>query len=255
MMRILLIEDETAAAKRISKLIAEIAPDAEIAGITESIRQTVQWLTDNDAPDLIVADIQLADGISLSIFNKVNIHVPIIFATAYDEYTLKAFKLNSIDYLLKPIDKEELRQAFDKYKNLKQIQDTTISERIQSVILQLGEKQNRYKMRFMVKLGDRLITVPVSEMDYVVADYKVVQLYTSTGYKYIIDETLEELEKSLDPMEFFRINRSYIVAVGAIEKSMKDYNGKLKVTLRNCNDNEIYVSRSKTQAFKEWLNS
>ena len=252
MIKILLIEDETAAAKRITKMIKELLPDCDIMATLESVRTSVVFLQ-NNTPDLIIADIQLADGISLDIFTQTTVNTPVIFTTAYDEYTLKAFKLNSIDYLLKPIDKAELAKALDKYKQIHLTPKAGISDNIQQALQQLMQ-QKEYRSRFMVKVGDKLISVTTGETAYLQADNKLVFMYTSDKYKHIVDETMEEIEQSLNPKQFFRINRSYIIHVDSIQKVTNHFNGRLHIQLKNCNDNEIFVSRERVKDFKKWLN-
>jgi DNA-binding LytR/AlgR family response regulator len=252
MIKILLIEDETAAAKRITKMIKELLPDCEIIATLESVRTSVAFLQ-NNTPDLVIADIQLADGISLDIFAQTTNNTPVIFTTAYDEYTLKAFKLNSIDYLLKPIDKEELAKALDKYKQVHLAPKTGISGNIQQALQQLMQ-QKEYRSRFMVKVGDKLLSVNTGETAYLQADNKLVFMYTFDKYKHIVDETMEDIEQSLNPKQFFRINRSYIIHVDSIQKVTNHFNGRLHILLKNCTDNDIFVSRERVKDFKNWLN-
>jgi DNA-binding LytR/AlgR family response regulator len=252
MIKILLIEDETAAAKRITKMIKELLPDCEIMATLESVRTAVAFLQ-HSTPDLIIADIQLADGISLDIFAQTTTNAPVIFTTAYDEYTLKAFKLNSIDYLLKPIDKAELATALDKYKQVHLAPKAGIAGDIQQALQQLMQ-QKEYRSRFMVKVGDKLLSVAIDETAYLQADNKLVFLYTFEKYKLIVDETMEEIEQSLNPKLFFRINRSYIIHINSIHKVSNHFNGRLHIQLKDCNDNEIFVSRERVKDFKKWLN-
>jgi DNA-binding LytR/AlgR family response regulator len=250
-MNILILEDETAAATRIKQLVHEIVPDASIDGIFETVKESVDWLQANRHPDLIISDIQLADGISFDVFSLVNIMVPVIFTTAYNAYTLKAFKVNSIDYLLKPIDKNELRAAITKYETLKQNQNENL---FNNKLINLIQKMNAgHKSRFLVKQADRLITVATEEVSYLKAEDKIVFLFTFSGQRYIIDESLDELERALDPLRFFRLNRKYISPIESIDKIMNHFNGKLRIVLKNNPDAEIYVSREKAGEFKEWL--
>ena len=251
-MNILILEDEKAAAQRLQKLVAEVAPGATIAAVIETVKGAVKWLRNTARmPDLILSDIQLADGLSFEALEQVQLKIPVIFTTAYDAYTLRAFKLNSVDYLLKPIDKEELRAAFEKYKHL---QPANAAIDYGQLLQQLQQGNAAYKSRFLVKQGDRLGYVPATDAAYMRADDKVIFLHSIQGQKYIIDDTLDELEKILDPQLFFRINRSYIAHIQSIGRIHTHFNGRLKIELRHCDDNDIFVSRQRVGDFKHWLN-
>jgi DNA-binding LytR/AlgR family response regulator len=255
MNRILLLEDEKAAAIRLTELVEEVAPEARVMETLESVRDAIEWFSKKPTtewPDLILSDIQLADGVSLDIFKQVNINVPIIFTTAYDAYTLRAFKLNSIDYLLKPIDKDELRTAFGKFRSLRP-GDDGLSKKMLDLIQNLASGKPGYKSRFLLRLGERYITIPADEVGYIRADDKVVFLHTAKGQKHIIDDSLDDLEATLDPSAFFRINRTYITPLASIEKIHNHFNGRLKINLHHSDDNEIFVSRARAIAFKKWL--
>lgn len=252
-MKILILEDEQAAAERLQTQLKAVAPEAEIIDILESVRQAMRWFKDNDTPDLILSDIQLADGLSLDVFKKVNTTAPVIFTTAYDAYTLRAFKLNSIDYLLKPIDADELKAAIDKYRSI-YTKKENMDRKFLDLFQNIAAGKANYKSRFLIKQGDRLITVPVDEVAFVRADDKVVFLHTTDGRKHIIDEPLDELESMLDPNVFFRINRTYIAPLSSIDKIHNHFNGRLKITLLKSDDTDIFVSRARATAFKQWLN-
>ena len=251
-MNILILEDEQNAAIRLQQVLKKAVPDASVTGIIETVKDAIAWFPHNPLPDLILSDIQLADGLSLDVFKKLNLNVPVIFTTAYDAYTLHAFKLNSIDYLLKPIDADELKTAIDKYRSL-HLSKNDISKQLVSVLAQMAGKA-QYKSRFLVRQGDRLITTPVSDVAYIRADDKVVFLHTQKGDKYIIDDALDGLETQLDPKVFFRINRTYISPLESIEKINNHFNGRLKVSLKGSNDQDIFVSKARASAFKLWLN-
>lgn len=251
-MTILILEDEQAAASRLVQLLEEAVPQADVVGVLESVKAAVSWLKSNSAPDVILSDIQLADGLSLDVFKQVNISTPVIFTTAYDQYTLNAFKLNSIDYLLKPIDKEELKAAFEKYKNLHHKHDF-LSKEMMGLFQKIAGGKANFKSRFLVKQGERLITIPVEDVAFVRADDKVVFLHTAKGQKFIIDEPLDELESVLDPSIFFRINRTYITPLQSIDKISNHFNGRLKISLHGSDDNDIFVSRARAAEFKKWL--
>jgi len=248
-MKILIIEDENLAAKRLIKLVTEQLPDAEIFGNLDTITASVEWLKNNTEPDLIFLDIQLADGISFEIFEKVAVKSPIIFCTAYDQYAIKAFKLNSIDYLLKPIDPQDLVQALNKFKAGLKTPEITL-EQIKTLLL---PNQKTYKTRFLVKSGDRIQTVDIQEIRYFFSEDKLTLLQTKEGKKFVIDYILDEIEDLVDPQFFFRLNRKYISAIHAI-KSIHTYsNTRLKILLENSDDNDILVSREKVAPFKAWL--
>jgi DNA-binding LytR/AlgR family response regulator len=248
-MNILLIEDETAAAKQLQKMILETEPSFRVMTVLESVRDTVLWLQAN-TPDLIISDIQLADGISFDIFGAVKTNIPVIFTTAYDEYMQRAFKINSIDYLLKPIDKTELSAAFNKFRSL-QTHPANIYDKLSGILKNMPFA----KSRFLVKKGSQYVMVTTDEILFIKADVKIVFLHTSTGDKYIIDESLDELEQMLDPAKFFRLNRRYLVPATSMQKIHSHFNGRLKIEVKGADDKEIFVSKEKAAQFKLWLNS
>lgn len=248
-MNILVIEDEKPAARRLIQLIKERMPEAEIYDSIDTVTAAVRWLESNPAPDLIFLDIQLADGISFEIFEKVKVTAPIIFCTAFDQYAIKAFKLNSIDYLLKPVDPEELSNALNKFKSGRR--EPAISlEQIRSLI---QPPPKSFKTRFLVKIGERIQTVDVQNIAFFYSEDKVTFLQSRAGKKYIIDYTLDELEEMVSPETFFRLNRKYISAISAIKDVFTYSNSRLKIHLENCADNDILISREKMGAFKSWL--
>lgn len=252
-MTILLIEDEAAAAQRLKELVLQLEPTAKVTSPIESVKEAVHWLEANDSPDLIISDVQLADGICFDIFKQVKITVPVIFTTAYDAYMLRAFKVNSIDYLLKPIDPGDLRFAFSKYHALKQDGRAMLAEGLKGLVQQL--KGETHKTRFLVKQADRLLTIHESNVRWLMADGNLVYLCTDTGERYIIDDPLDELETLLAPGLFFRLNRQYIARINAIEQIYNHFNGRLKISLGHSKDDEVFVSREKATAFKKWLDS
>jgi DNA-binding LytR/AlgR family response regulator len=248
-MKILIVEDENLAAKRLIALVKEQLPEAQIFGNIDTITASVKWLQNNPEPDLIFLDIQLADGISFEIFDKVKVSAPIIFCTAYDHYAIKAFKLNSIDYLLKPIDPDELKQAIFKFEAGKR--EPVISmDQIKNL---LHQAQQTYKSRFLVKQGERIQTIDTQDVSFFLSEDKVTLLQNRQGKRFIIDYTLDEVQNMLNPESFFRISRKYIVSVSAIKEVFSYSNSRLKIHLENCSDNDILVSREKTGHFKSWL--
>ncbi|MFD2203890.1 LytR/AlgR family response regulator transcription factor [Shivajiella indica] len=248
-MKILIIEDERPAATRLKQLILDILPEAKIDGNLESITAATEWLMANAEPDLIFCDIQLADGLSFEIFNRVKVTAPIIFTTAFDQYAIKAFKLNSIDYLLKPIGTKELTNAIEKFKSFK-INPLVDIYQLQELLI---PKQKDYKSRFMVKIGEKIQAIQASEASYFLSEERVTFLQTFEGKRYILDYTLDQLETMLDPKKFFRLNRKYISSFEAITEIHTHSNSRLKIKLINCKDNDILVSREKVGEFKLWL--
>jgi DNA-binding LytR/AlgR family response regulator len=248
-MNILLIEDETAAAKQLRKMILETEPSFRVMTVLESVRETVLWLQTH-TPDLIISDIQLADGISFDIFGAVKTNIPVIFTTAYDEYMQRAFKINSIDYLLKPIDKTELAAAFNKFRSL-QTHPADIFNKLSGILKNMPVA----KSRFLVKKGSQYVMVTTDDISFIKADVKIVFLHTNAGDKYIIDESLDELEQLLDTAKFFRLNRRYLVPATSIQKIHSHFNGRLKIEVKGTDDKEIFVSKEKAAQFKLWLNN
>jgi two-component system, LytTR family, response regulator LytT len=251
-MNILIIEDEPLAAKRIESLVKRIEPTAQVLAKLESVRGAVKWFNENPQPDLILMDIQLADGLSFEIFQQADITASIIFTTAYDEYAIRAFKVNSVDYLLKPIEEEELQTAMEKFKSQ---QKTNTQDQLGRVLDTLMSQRTEWKTRFLLKAGARFDVVEIKDVAYLFAEDKVVFLVIKDHKKYFLDETLDEIEQKLNPKDFFRLNRKYISPVTTIERIEPHFNGRLKIKLHHRDDDEIYVSREKAEAFKKWLDA
>lgn len=248
-MKILVIEDERPAANRLRQLILELLPGATIFGHLDSITSSVQWLETNVFPDLIFCDIQLADGQSFEIFERVKVSSPIIFTTAFDRFAIKAFKLNSVDYLLKPIDPKDLAQAIQKFQS----QQVRPGIQLRQVRELLSPNASHYKSRFLVKFGEKIQSVQTEDIGIFYSEEKVTFLQTVEGRKYILDYTLDQLEAMLDPRKFFRLNRKYIASFSAIAEIHTYSNSRLKIKLANCTDNDILISREKVGDFKDWL--
>ena len=257
-MNVLIVEDEPLAVKRLETLLREAAPDAQIVGRVDTVRNFVRWWQTHGtshpfSPDLLLMDIQLADGLSFDIFQQVSVKTPVIFTTAYDEYALKAFKVNSVDYLMKPVEVEELKRAIDKFREQHQ---TSMPDNLVNMLEAFGVKPINYKSRFLIKQGGRFEVVETGDILYIYADDKVVFLVTNQNRKYIIDETLDELESKLDPAFFYRISRKYICHLSAIERIEPYFNGRLRLWLKHRPaDEEIFVSRERVDGFKTWLNT
>ena len=252
-MNVLILEDEAAAAKQMQQLLEKNFQDLRIVAVLESVRSARSWLQINPAPDLIISDIQLADGNCFELFRDATLTAPVIFTTAYDEYMQQAFKLHSVDYLLKPIDEQELKTAVEKYSRMQQYFQQHLNEKLVQILNERIEPPKKYKTRFLIKTGERLSTVPVDDVALLLADDRIVFLYDGVGHKFILDESLDDLEKLLDPVLFFRLNRKYIVPISSIEKIQHHFNGKLHVSLKKWNDTQIFISREKAKAFKTWL--
>lgn len=255
-MKVLIIEDETLAAKRIRKMVEELEENIEIIGITDSIESSVTFLKNNTHPDLILMDIELADGQSFEIFNQVEVKSTIIFTTAYDEYAIRAFKVNSIDYLLKPITQEDLKRGIDKYKNWVGANHDISAPKIDldSIVMALREQNvQAYKRRFLVKQGQKFIPLEIQDIAYFYTEDKVSFIKTLSDQRYVVDHSLDELEQLLDPVYFFRANRQFIVSPKSLEGIHNHFNGKLKINLKPSISEEVYVSRERAADFKTWL--
>ncbi len=252
MLNVLIIEDEPPAARRLGRMLQSLEPQAQIMEILDSVSAAVRWLELNEA-DLIFADIHLADGNSFSIFEQVVVKTPIIFTTAYDQYAIRAFKLNSVDYLLKPIEKEDLGNALEKFRESRQAK---VPFDVQSVLSALEEQKTRptYQKRFMVTSGDKIKSIPVEDVAYFFGQQKYVFLITPDGRQHIVDYTLTQLEDLLDPEQFFRINRQFIIAYPAIKNMFSYSKSRVRIELDPVSDMEAIVSIEKAPRFKEWLN-
>jgi len=254
-MTTLIIEDEKPAARLLQRKLEKL--DIAVETMLHSVEESVHWFTNNQHPDLIFLDIQLSDGLSFEIFEKVNIQSAIIFTTAYDEYALKAFKLNSIDYLLKPIDEDDLEIAVTKFKNRIPKADSGNQnlqldfEQIRQMLSNPFEKS--YKKRFTVKIGQHLKVITTDEIECFFSENKGTYIHTFDNRNYLIDSTLEVLEQELDMKDFFRVSRKFIVPLTAIKEIQVYTNSRLKVILPSYKEDEVIVSREKVQDFKAWL--
>lgn len=245
---ILIIEDEKPNADRLKRLIAAIKSDANILGVLESVCESVDWLLTNECPDLIMMDVRLADGLSFEIFEKVKPKCPVIFTTAYDEYAVRAFKVNSVDYLLKPVEQDELQHAF---RMAEERQQSNAPLSLESLLNHINKKE--YRSRFLLPYRDGYKTVLVSDIEYLYSELKITKAKLLSGSEEALSQTLEELEQQLDPKLFFRINRQFIVHIDAIKHIHNYFNGKLKIELKRNPDAEIIASRDKAMAIKAWM--
>lgn len=253
-MNILIIEDEELAVTKLKKTLAEVEPDAKVTGVTDSIAATVLWLEQHPHPDIILSDIELTDGQSFEIFRNTTVESMLIFTTSYDEFAMQAFKLNSIDYLLKPVQKDELRAALEKYKRLyghTKAPAETSSKDIEQLLRSFAQPAT-YRKRFLVKHLQKLVSVPVEDIAYFYFE-ELTFFKTYDNMRYVVDYTLDEIEAMISPEEFFRTNRSYIVSLKSIRKIDDYFGNRLFLKLHPENDKEALVSREKVGSFKKWL--
>ena len=251
-MKVLIIEDEKIVSDLLVRFLIKIDKNIEVLDVLRSIESAINWLNANNEPDLIFLDVKLPDGNSFQIFDNVIIDAPIIFTTGHDEYALQAFKLNSIDYLMKPITPVELKQSIDKYKRLNQKKSND------SNIDNLIEKLNKpiYKVRYLVKTGKTYNTININEVSFFCVENKLTFLYTNQNTRFVIDNTLDEIAKSLNPDCFFRINRQFLINFSSINSIENYFNNRLKLNLKTTprEHDKVLVSSKKASDFKTWLN-
>lgn len=245
-MNVLILEDENRAANHLQRLIAAVAPEMKVISVFETVRDTVDFLKTNPTISLVFSDVQLADGLSFEIFRQVEITCPIIFTTAYDTYAIEAFNTNGIDYLLKPIEEERLKQAIQKAKKLSSQIDL-------GQLVNMMAPQKKTKSRFMVKVGEKIKSIPIEDVLIFYSFEKATYLHTNTSRDYIIDYSLDELQLLLDDTRFFKINRKYIVSHEACSHIYAWSNSRLKLDIEGIDDSHIVVAREKVQEFKQWL--
>ncbi|CAK7006689.1 MAG: Sensory transduction protein LytR [Parabacteroides sp.] len=251
-MKALIIEDEKAAVRNLQALLSEVAPDMEILAVLDSITETIDWFRASPIPDLMFLDIHLADGSAFEIFEHVEIRCPIIFTTAYDEYALKAFKVNSIDYLLKPIDRKDIQKALDKLKLLNS--DSTNKEPDYTSLLRALKKEENYKTHFLIPVkGDKLLPVSADSILFFHIDEGGVKAMMADGKEYIFPQTLDELTDSLNPAFFFRVNRQYLISRKAVLDIDLWFNGRLSVNMKVPVPEKILISKARVSEFKEWF--
>ena len=247
-MKVLIIEDEAPAYRRLEKLIKESDPSAEIAGIIQSVNEGIEWFRKNPSPDLIFSDIQLADDLSFTIFRQLNITVPIIFITAFDEYAINAFKFYSVDYLLKPVNIEDLKKSIEKYKTIHYKSQVNSFEDLFNKFI-----EKKYRERFLVYSSDNLIPINCSDVAYFISEDGASMIITDDDKHYFLSESLDTLENELNPKDFFRVNRQYLASSKSIVKINNYGNQKLKLVLKPDSGDEIIISKLKATAFKSWI--
>lgn len=247
-MKILIVEDETIAYNYLKKLIGKVDAEIEIAGVAESISQTVKWLSSNPAPDLIFMDIHLSDGSAFSIFDLATVETPIIFTTAFDEYAIDAFKVNSIDYLLKPVQEEELRKAIEKFHKL------TSAERTRYLMQQAATNlSGNYFKNLLVSYRDNLIPIPTDDIAYFYTTDHQTTIHLKDGKSYPYNKTLDSITQNLDPSKFFRANKQFIISIGHVKNITIWLDRRLLVALDVETPERIYISKNKSAEFKEWV--
>lgn len=247
-MKVLLIEDELPAARQLTKLVQAARPHFQILETLDSVEGAVRWLRTFSPPDLIFMDIQIADGLSFDIFRQVEVKSPVVFTTAFDQYAVQAFRVNAVDYLLKPVDPDDLEAALQKFENQR-----TVAPSIDLSALAQYFQKPTYKDRFLVKMGQQLSFLLASDIAFFRSSEGLTQAHTFSGKKYFVDHTLEELERLLDPRDFFRINRGLTLRLNAIQKIHPHLNGRLKLDLLPAAPEDVFVSRERGGEFKAWL--
>jgi DNA-binding LytR/AlgR family response regulator len=250
-MNIIIIEDEKPAARLLQRKVEKLG--LQINTLLHSVEEAIHWFNNNEHPDLIFLDIQLSDGLSFEIFEAVSIKSAVIFTTAYDEYALRAFKLNSIDYLLKPIDEDDLETAINKFKaRTSNAANLALDFELIKKML-VNPVDRNYKKRFTIKVGQQLKMIPIEEIECFYSENKGTYLHTLDNRNYLLDLTLEQLENELDPTDFFRVSRKFIVPLKTIKEIQLHSNSRLKVILPSYNEDEVVVARERVNEFKEWL--
>jgi len=251
MLKVLIVEDERHAREKLETQLLQVRPESVVLARLDSVKGAVSWLRLN-TPDLIFLDIHLADDLSFKIFEQVDVKAPIIFTTAYDQHALEAFRQNSIDYLLKPISEEDLRQSLLNYERMKE----SLAPQGYHQLLQLfeGQKEKTYHKRFLITRSDKLLTVPTEEVAYFEGEDRYVYLVKRDGTRYIIDYKLADLEQMLDPQSFFRLNRSFITHIDALDRNIVLSKSRIKVYLKPQAKRDVIVSAANARSFKEWLN-
>ncbi|MCA6381142.1 MAG: response regulator transcription factor [Cytophagales bacterium] len=253
-MRLVLLEDEQPALRHLKRMIGEVAPHATVVAHFDAVESAIGWFQSNADYDLIISDIQLSDGLSLAIFRQVKMTKPIIFTTAFDQYAIEAFKVNGIDYLLKPVKAEELSKAIEKYKTLFNHNNQPPLD-VEKLIKQIAGQEKVYRTRLLVHFRDELKSIPVESIAFIHSENKVSHLFSKSGEMFILDQNMEELEAQLNPQIFFRANRQFIISFSSIKSNHQHFNGKIKVLLTLPTKDEVLVSRERAPEFKAWLGS
>lgn len=249
-MKVVIVEDEFVAARNLERMIHTVDGNMEILTVLQSVEECIEWFSINSSPDVVFMDIHLADGDVFSVFDKIEVHSPIIFTTAYDEYALKAFEVNSIDYLLKPINRQNLEKSLNKLKSFTFKQNNT--ELVSQIVSSIHEAKSLYKRHFLIPYKDKLIPLSVDEIAYIYTEYKITSIVCFNRRTYTLDSSLDELMSHLNPAHFFRANRQYIVSHCAIVDMSVWFGGKLAVNLSVQTPERIIVSRARNKEFRNW---
>ncbi|WP_323788054.1 LytTR family DNA-binding domain-containing protein [Psychroserpens sp.] len=250
-MSVIIIEDEKPSARRLQRMLTELQLEAQT--MLHSVEESIEWFQNNEHPDLIFLDIQLSDGLSFEIFEAIDINSAVIFTTAYDEYALQAFKLNSIDYLLKPIDEDDLAKAVSKYKERAPKQQSVTLDFNDIKKLLVNPIEREYKKRFSVKVGQHLKLINIDDIECFYSENKGTYAYTSEGRNYLLDTTLEQLEDELEPHKYFRVSRKFFVNINAINDMVSYTNSRLQIKLNSYKEQDVIVARERVKEFKDWL--
>ena len=252
-MKILIIEDEQLAAEKLVATVKSIDANYEVVAVLNSVDASIKWLENNEEPDLILSDIHLADGICFNIYSSVKISSPIIFTTAYEKYAIKAFEVNSVDYLLKPVTKERLETAMSKYNTLNNSKGEDQAELYEEFKKILSQNNKEYKSRFLCKLGNKIKSVPTTSIRYFYSKDKMTFIIDEDGNRLPVNNTLDEIDSLLDPSDFFRLNRQVITNFSAIDEIHPYFKGRMKLKLNPNADMDIVISTERTPLFKAWL--
>lgn len=250
-MKVIVIEDEKLAAERLTDMIHQYDSNIEVVARFDSVKRSVEWFNNQNHPDLAFFDIQLSDGLSFEIFEKTVVNCPVIFTTAFNEYAIRAFKVNSVDYLLKPIDNEELNAAFEKFKKNYTGNEVDHQQEVFDRVLHL--LTNNHKKRFVIKVGEHIRSIATDNILYFYSLEKATFLHTADDHNYVIDYSLEQVEDLVDPARFFKINRKYMITIEAIGDIITYSNSRLKIELKHSDDQDVIVAREKVKQFKSWL--
>ncbi|RQO75654.1 DNA-binding response regulator [Pedobacter sp. KBW06] len=250
-MKVLIIEDEQHNAKRLSALLKEIDSDIEILAILESVAESVDWFKYQRQPDLTFMDVRLTDGLSFDIFSQIKVKCSVIFTSAFDEYAIRAFKVNSVDYLLKPVKIEELKESLEKFKT--NMAPPYVAQMMDDVSGILRQQQKNYRSRFLLPSKDILYTVLIKDVIYFYTEYRITRAVMADNQSHIVPFTMEELEEQLDPDIFFRVTRQYLLNSSGIVKIVNYFNGKLQILTNPETQEKIVMSRDRSKIFKKWL--
>ena len=247
-MKVLIVEDETVAYENLAQMIRSCDPDIEIVANTEGVEQTVRWLQSNVHPDLIFMDIHLSDGSAFNIFELMEVDVPIIFTTAYDQYAIDAFKVNSVDYLLKPVKPEALAEALAKFRRFSQSDVKMYLERLME-----QRSEARYPERMLLRLKDKLIPIAVENVAFVYTADRTTQVYMNDGMCYTSEKSMEQIASQLDPKQFMRVNKQFLLARDSVKEITIWFDNRLRVSLTVATPEDVYISKNKSSEFKAWL--